>query len=150
MKAAELGCSIREPWIVYNAATYLWNHSGHLIEGGKFVDLVEGLRALLPYIKEVQPQLYVIPLPPIACIMCYLLSFGLSSNPELLSHISAALAQGIVQRWMPVVPEPSSDTNASSVKKKCMFCCKVMRGLMLGLMVGLMLGLMQGLMLGLI
>lgn len=59
LKAAELGFSLKEPWLVCNAATYLWNHNRHLIEDGKFVDLVEVLRAMVSCLKQVQSHVYV-------------------------------------------------------------------------------------------
>eukprot|EP00731_Ephydatia_muelleri_P020306 Em0013g33a len=96
LKTAELGLSLQEPWLVCNAATYLWNHNRHLIEDGKLVDLVVVLRTMASFLKQVQSHI----------------------NSELLSHISAVLACGIIQRWMPVAPGPSSDVTASSVRKK--------------------------------
>eukprot|EP00731_Ephydatia_muelleri_P038045 Em0637g5a len=96
LKTAELWLSLQEPWLVCNAATYLWNHNRHLIEDGKLVDLVVVLRTMASFLKQVQSHI----------------------NYELLSHISAVLACGIIQRWMPVAPGPSSDVTASSVKKK--------------------------------
>uniref|UniRef100_A0A3B4VED7 Cilia and flagella associated protein 46 n=1 Tax=Seriola dumerili TaxID=41447 RepID=A0A3B4VED7_SERDU len=36
LRAAELGSEIREPWVVGNAAIYLWNYSSHLLAAGEY------------------------------------------------------------------------------------------------------------------
>lgn len=56
LRAAELGCSLGEAWLVCNAATYLWNYSCHWIEQNKSSKLVETFRPLLASIKQAQPH----------------------------------------------------------------------------------------------
>ena len=56
LRAAELGCSLGEAWLVCNAATYLWNYCRHWIEQNKFSNLVETFRPLLASIKQAQPH----------------------------------------------------------------------------------------------
>uniref|UniRef100_A0A3Q3W8A3 Uncharacterized protein n=1 Tax=Mola mola TaxID=94237 RepID=A0A3Q3W8A3_MOLML len=36
LRAAELGAEIREPWVVENAAIYLWNYSSQLLAAGEY------------------------------------------------------------------------------------------------------------------
>ena len=56
LRAAELGCSLGEAWLVSNAATYLWNYSHHWIKQNKPSKLVETFRPLLASIKQAQPH----------------------------------------------------------------------------------------------
>lgn len=54
LRAAELGCSLGEPWLVSNAAAYLWNYSCHCIAQGRLRELVGIFRPLLASIKQAQ------------------------------------------------------------------------------------------------
>lgn len=56
LRAAELGVSLEEPWLVCNAATYLWNYSHRWIEQDRPSELVETFRPLLASIKQARLQ----------------------------------------------------------------------------------------------
>lgn len=51
LRAAELGCSLQEAWLVSNAATYLWNYSHHFLQEGRLRELIPVLRPLLSSVK---------------------------------------------------------------------------------------------------
>ena len=56
LRAAELGCSLAEAWLVCNAATYLWNYSHQWIEQDRPSELVGTFRPLLASIKQARLQ----------------------------------------------------------------------------------------------
>ena len=56
LRAAELGYTLKEPWLVSNAVVYLWNYSHHYLEQGRLSELVEVFRPLLATIKQAQLQ----------------------------------------------------------------------------------------------
>ena len=58
LRAAELGCALGEPWLVYNAACSLWNYShdwAEISEG----HLITTFRQLLPFIKQIDLRRYI-------------------------------------------------------------------------------------------
>ena len=59
VRAAELGCSLGEPWLVYNAAASLWNYSHDWIEINEGC-LITTCRQILPIIKQVDLGRYTI------------------------------------------------------------------------------------------
>ena len=54
LRAAELGCTLREPWLVANAVTYLCNYSSHLLQTDKLSVLVPVFRPLLASVVAVR------------------------------------------------------------------------------------------------
>ncbi len=56
LRAAELGCSLGEAWLVANVTTYLWNYSHRAVEQGRLRGLVDVFRPLLASVKQVQLQ----------------------------------------------------------------------------------------------
>lgn len=59
LRAAELGCALGEPWLVYNAACSLWNYScdwAKITEG----QFITSYRQLLPIIKQADLGRYII------------------------------------------------------------------------------------------
>ena len=58
LKAAELGVHILEPYIVSNAAVYLWNYNHYSVEAGMWVELVPTFRRLLALIRKLSKSKY--------------------------------------------------------------------------------------------
>lgn len=58
LRAAELGCALGEPWLVYNAACSLWNYSHDWVEINEG-HLITTCRQLLPIIKQVNIGRYI-------------------------------------------------------------------------------------------
>ncbi|XP_041803927.1 cilia- and flagella-associated protein 46 [Chelmon rostratus] len=52
LRAAELGAEIREPWVVANAAIYLWNYSSHLLAAGEYPRLLPTFHSLMEMIRK--------------------------------------------------------------------------------------------------
>ena len=52
LRAAELGCALGEPWLVYNAACSLWNYSHDWVKINEG-SLIKVCRQLLPIIKQI-------------------------------------------------------------------------------------------------
>jgi hypothetical protein len=76
LHAAELGCALGEPWLVYNAACSLWNYShdwAEISEG----HLITTCRQLLPVIKQIDLGRYIIAIVIVTkhC-MCYALDYS--------------------------------------------------------------------------
>ena len=58
LRAAELGCALGEPWLVYNAACSLWNYSHDWAEVSEG-HLITTFRQLLPFIKQIDLGRYI-------------------------------------------------------------------------------------------
>ncbi|XP_051232115.1 cilia- and flagella-associated protein 46 [Dicentrarchus labrax] len=54
LRAAELGAEIREPWVVANAAIYLWNYSSHLLAAGEYLRLLPTFQSLVEMIQKTE------------------------------------------------------------------------------------------------
>nr|XP_046258124.1 cilia- and flagella-associated protein 46 isoform X1 [Scatophagus argus] len=54
LRAAELGAEIREPWVVANAAVYLWNYSSHLLAAGEYQRLLPTFQSLVEMIQKTE------------------------------------------------------------------------------------------------
>ncbi|XP_024152713.1 cilia- and flagella-associated protein 46 isoform X3 [Oryzias melastigma] len=54
MRAGELGAEIGEPWVVANAAIYLWNHNSHLLAKGEYQLLLPTFQSLLDRLQHTQ------------------------------------------------------------------------------------------------
>ncbi|KAK5853567.1 hypothetical protein PBY51_014709 [Eleginops maclovinus] len=53
-RAAELGAEIREPWVVANAAVYLWNYSSHLLAAGEYQRLLPTFQTLVTGLQKTE------------------------------------------------------------------------------------------------
>uniref|UniRef100_A0A3B5B3J4 Cilia and flagella associated protein 46 n=1 Tax=Stegastes partitus TaxID=144197 RepID=A0A3B5B3J4_9TELE len=56
LRAGELGAEIREPWVVVNAAIYLWNYNSHLLAAGEYQCLLPTFQSLV----EINRALFVL------------------------------------------------------------------------------------------
>ncbi|XP_031140179.1 cilia- and flagella-associated protein 46 isoform X1 [Sander lucioperca] len=54
LRAAELGVEIREPWVVANAAIYLWNYSSHLLAAGEYQCLLPTFQSLVAMLQKTE------------------------------------------------------------------------------------------------
>ncbi|XP_071337384.1 cilia- and flagella-associated protein 46 isoform X2 [Trachinotus anak] len=54
LRAAELGSEIREPWVVANAAIYLWNYSSHLLAAGEYQCLLPPFQRLVEMLQKIE------------------------------------------------------------------------------------------------
>ncbi|CAJ1066948.1 LOW QUALITY PROTEIN: cilia- and flagella-associated protein 46 [Xyrichtys novacula] len=54
LRGAELGAEIREPWVITNAAIYLWNHSSHLLAAGEYKRLLPTFQTLVEMLQETE------------------------------------------------------------------------------------------------
>ncbi|KAM9345441.1 cilia- and flagella-associated protein 46 [Symphorus nematophorus] len=54
LRAAELGAEIREPWVVANAAIYLWNYSNHLLAAGEYPRLLPFFQSLVEIMRKTE------------------------------------------------------------------------------------------------
>ncbi|XP_068423801.1 cilia- and flagella-associated protein 46 isoform X2 [Clinocottus analis] len=75
LRAAELGAEIEEPWVVANAAIYLWNYNGHLLAAGEYQHL----------------------LPTFQCLVAMLQKTECTGNSTLFVLLCDAVARGLIQ-----------------------------------------------------
>ncbi|XP_058493509.1 cilia- and flagella-associated protein 46-like [Solea solea] len=54
LRAAELGMEIMEPWVVTNAAIYLWNYSSNLLVAGECQHLLPSFQSLLEMLQKLE------------------------------------------------------------------------------------------------
>ncbi|XP_078788201.1 cilia- and flagella-associated protein 46 isoform X5 [Oryzias latipes] len=54
MRACQLGAEIGEPWVVANAAIYLWNYNSHLLAKGEYQLLLPTFQSLLDRLQSTQ------------------------------------------------------------------------------------------------
>ncbi|XP_045926168.1 cilia- and flagella-associated protein 46 isoform X3 [Micropterus dolomieu] len=54
LRAAELGAEIREPWVVANAAVYLWNYSSHVLVAGEYQHLLPTFQSLVEVLRKTE------------------------------------------------------------------------------------------------
>ncbi|KAG7512173.1 cilia-and flagella-associated 46 isoform X1 [Solea senegalensis] len=54
LRAAELGSEIGEPWLVANAAIYLWNYSSHLLAAGEYKRLLAPFQSLVEMLRKLE------------------------------------------------------------------------------------------------
>ncbi|XP_051816052.1 cilia- and flagella-associated protein 46 isoform X2 [Acanthochromis polyacanthus] len=52
--AGELGAEIREPWVVVNAAIYLWNYNSHLLAAGEYQCLLPTFQNLVEMLQRTE------------------------------------------------------------------------------------------------
>lgn len=53
LRGAELGCVLKEAWLVANAASYLWNYSHHWVASNRLTEVVLVFRPLMDSMKKV-------------------------------------------------------------------------------------------------
>ncbi|XP_054655409.1 cilia- and flagella-associated protein 46 [Dunckerocampus dactyliophorus] len=78
LRAAELGAQMREPWIVANAAIYLWNYNRHLLIAGDYKCLIPTFQSLVELLQKTE------------CI----------SNRALLVLLCDVVARGLIQHLL--------------------------------------------------
>ncbi|XP_047458245.1 cilia- and flagella-associated protein 46 isoform X2 [Mugil cephalus] len=54
LRAGELGARIKEPWVVANAAIYLWNHNSHLLAEGEYQCLLPTFQKLVDMFQKTE------------------------------------------------------------------------------------------------
>ncbi|XP_029962388.1 cilia- and flagella-associated protein 46 [Salarias fasciatus] len=54
LRAGELGAQIREPWVVANAAIYLWNHNSHVLAAGDHQHLILAFQRVLEMLQNTE------------------------------------------------------------------------------------------------
>ncbi|XP_056291821.1 cilia- and flagella-associated protein 46-like isoform X2 [Pseudoliparis swirei] len=54
LRAAELEVAMEEPWLVANAAVYLWNYSGHLLAAGEHRRLLPTFQSLVAMLRTTE------------------------------------------------------------------------------------------------
>ncbi|XP_072177207.1 cilia- and flagella-associated protein 46-like [Diadema setosum] len=87
LRAAELGVTLGESWIVCSAAAYLWNYTNHMMTDNRHRELIAPFTSLLQALKQV----------------------GHSSETVLLVNLCNALALGLIIPWIPLGdPEPEN------------------------------------------
>ena len=50
-RAAEIGVELKEPWLVCNAAVYLWNYTTHLLSQGRNKEVIPTYSPVLEAMK---------------------------------------------------------------------------------------------------
>lgn len=83
IRGLEHGTSLKETWLVGNAAVYFWNYSTHIIRQSRYSEITETLNSILEGFKKV----------------------GYKGFEQLLINICMALAYGFITPWMPVPVE---------------------------------------------
>ena len=51
-RAAEIGVELKEPWLVCNAAVYLWNYTTHLLSQGRHKEVISIYSPVLDAVKS--------------------------------------------------------------------------------------------------
>eukprot|EP00057_Strongylocentrotus_purpuratus_P019582 XP_011674056.1 PREDICTED: cilia- and flagella-associated protein 46-like [Strongylocentrotus purpuratus] len=89
LRAAELGVTLNESWIVCSAASYFWNYTNHVMTENRHRELVTPFTSLLQALKQV----------------------GHSSETVLLVNLCNALAVGLILPW---IPNPDAEPDGPS------------------------------------
>lgn len=79
LRGIQIGVQLGESWLVSQGSAYVWNYLHHKIEKRAFNPLVGTLSECLDALRKV----------------------GHNNEPELLVAISVALANGLMQNWLP-------------------------------------------------
>ncbi|TSK22638.1 Cilia- and flagella-associated protein 46 [Bagarius yarrelli] len=77
LRGAELGAELQEPWLVVNAATYLWNYNNHILATKREDRLVPTFSKLVELLRQT----------------------GHAGEVVLLVLLCDAVARGIIQPW---------------------------------------------------
>lgn len=95
-RAAEIGVELKEPWLVCNAAVYLWNYTTHLLSQGRHKEVIPIYSPVLEAVK----------------------STGHAGETVLLCQMCNAIAQGFMQPWIPALPPPTAPVTPSKDKSE--------------------------------
>ncbi|KAF5902114.1 cilia- and flagella-associated protein 46 isoform X3, partial [Clarias magur] len=96
LRGAELGAELQEPWLVVNAAVYLWNYNNHILA-------TKGLDKLVPTFSQ---------------LIELLRQTGDAGEVVLLVQLCDTVAQGVIQPWCRIsVPIGQADKTKKNVKK---------------------------------
>ncbi|CAH3151990.1 unnamed protein product [Porites lobata] len=93
-RAAEIGVELKEPWLVCNAAVYLWNYTTHLLSQGRNKEVIPTYSPVLEAMKVT----------------------GHAGETVLLCQMCNAIAQGFMQPWIPALPPPTAPATPSKDK----------------------------------
>ncbi|XP_035461481.2 cilia- and flagella-associated protein 46 isoform X4 [Scophthalmus maximus] len=78
LRAAELGSEIMEPWVVANAAIYLWNYSSHLLAAGEYQRLLPPFQSLVEMLRKIEcPGAVFLRNPTLVVLLCNAVAWGL-------------------------------------------------------------------------
>ncbi|KAF0027185.1 hypothetical protein F2P81_019926 [Scophthalmus maximus] len=103
LRAAELGSEIMEPWVVANAAIYLWNYSSHLLAAGEYQRLLPPFQSLVEMLRKIECP----------------------GNPTLVVLLCNAVAWGLIQPVMekdPSVQGVALEAALQDVRKALELC----------------------------
>ncbi|KAL9983920.1 hypothetical protein ACROYT_G006166 [Oculina patagonica] len=95
-RAAEVGVELKEPWLVCNAAVYLWNYTTHLLSQGRHKEVIPIYSTVLEAMKLT----------------------GHAGETVLLCQMCNAIAQGYMQPWIPALPPPTAPATPSKEKSE--------------------------------
>ncbi|XP_047198342.1 cilia- and flagella-associated protein 46 [Hippoglossus stenolepis] len=103
LRAAELGSAIGEPWVVANAAIYLWNYNSQLLASGEYQYLLPSFQNLVEMLQKMECP----------------------GNRALVVLLCNAVARGLVQppcrpdNVEPTLPQPAlGDKGKNKVEKR--------------------------------
>ncbi|XP_044070722.1 cilia- and flagella-associated protein 46 isoform X2 [Siniperca chuatsi] len=94
LRAAELGAEIMEPWVVANAAIYLWNYNSHLLVAGEYQRLLPTFQSLVEMLRKTE----------------------YTGNRTLFVLLCAAVARGLIQPLCG--PDSSAEPTLSGDKNR--------------------------------
>ncbi|RUS85833.1 hypothetical protein EGW08_006385 [Elysia chlorotica] len=83
LRGLALGVELNEPWIVCSAGAYIWNYNTHILAQSRHREIVDALTTVLGGLKRV----------------------GHAGETVMLVNICNALAQGLIQPWLPDAPK---------------------------------------------
>ncbi|XP_030012468.1 LOW QUALITY PROTEIN: cilia- and flagella-associated protein 46 [Sphaeramia orbicularis] len=90
LRAAELGAEINEPWVITNAAIYLWNYNKHLLAAREYPHLLPTFQVLVEMLRKTE----------------------YTGNHTLFVLLCNAVALGLIQPlYEPNIAEPVSSTD---------------------------------------
>ncbi|XP_074608699.1 cilia- and flagella-associated protein 46-like [Acropora palmata] len=95
-RAAEIGVELKEPWLVYNAAVYLWNYTTHLLSQGRYKEVIPIYSPVLDAVKVT----------------------GHAGETVLLCQMCNAIAQGFMQSWIPALTPPTAPATPTKEKSE--------------------------------
>lgn len=97
LRAAEIGAEISEPWVVANAAIYLWNYNNHLLSDKQYQLLLPTFKTVVDLMQKIQYK----------------------GDSALFAMLCNAVALGLIQplsRLLPVETAPPVDKGRAREK----------------------------------
>ncbi|XP_025093435.1 cilia- and flagella-associated protein 46-like isoform X2 [Pomacea canaliculata] len=96
LRGLELGVDLMEPWLVCNAAAYIWNYNNHILTQMRHREILLPLTAVLDGLKRV----------------------GHAGETSMLVNICNTLAFALIQPWIPEAPKEEKDQDDLNSKNK--------------------------------